>query len=313
MDLDFKDVTYDYILSANEIRQYTDCARKRYYSSRSCLSLASKKVSNSLVLGDLFHKFLAYQYVELNKLVNATYPNIDSNINSVEIETLYDMVPLWCPEELDKLSEDDQKVLNCLITNYKAQIIEDIIEYDIIEPELTFVLENWPVDKVLYHGFIDLVVKRRSDNKVYFFEHKTCKTFRPEIYNRFDIQLHIYSAYGKLTYGDDFGGMILNEVKKAKTATGFDVNRNIYEYTDKESQDFFNWIKGKTLGLMSNNSHEPCNNYMICKMCSFSDVCLRYGYEVPQSAEEILEVFKDEEGNDMYYLDLRKESNNEEE
>jgi predicted Zn-ribbon and HTH transcriptional regulator len=142
----------------------------------------------------------------------------------------------------------------------------------------------------MHHGFIDMVVMDRDTGFVYFFEHKTCKDFRPAIYDRFDIQLHIYAQYGVLEYGDSFGGMILNQVKKAKTERGYDSSRGTFTTDEEELNDFFKWIKVKTEGIVSpNNMHEPCNNYMNCKMCEYADICLKYGYKLPKSKEEIID------------------------
>lgn len=314
MSLTFKESCH-FTLSANEIRQFSECARKRYYSSRDCLAIRSNRPANALVLGSAFHEALQYYYTELNKLVTETLAYDDTILQYDKVEGLLDSIEPFAIYK-DVTNEDgvvtnepivrpeDVKTLECMLTNYRPQIIDDLIEYEVIGCESVFNMENWPINDVQYHGLIDMIVKERKSQKIFFFEHKTCTNFRPEIYSRFDIQLHIYAEYGQKTYGDDYGGMILNQVKKAKTEKGYDQSRNVYVYDRNELDQFMIWLTAKTKQLVSpENNHAPCNNYMSCKMCEFVDVCMKYGYNYPKTHEE---VTNNEEFNDEYRYDPRQ-------
>lgn len=306
MGLEFKEPC-KFTMSANEIRVFSECPRKRYYSSRDCLAIRANTPRNALMLGSAFHETLAYYYTELDKKIKEAQAN-GLILNDELVSELFEEIPSYSIENNEELvlNESDLKTYNCIIENYKHTIIDDCLIFEVLACEQTFYMENWPCDDVMYHGFIDMVVRRRDDGKIYFFEHKTCAGFRPEIYSRFDIQLHIYDVYGYQMYGDDFGGMILNQVKKAKTEKGYDELRLVYNYGQDEREDFTQWLKAKTEEAISpSNHHAPCNNYMSCKMCEYQDICLKFGYKVPKDVNEILNDFKDEEGNDMYAYDPR--------
>ena len=94
--------------------------------------------------------------------------------------------------------------------------------------------------------------------------------------------------------------MVLNQIKKAKTEKGYDTKRDLISYGDKELEDFYIWLKQKTEAVISpDNHHSPCNNYMTCKMCEYAPICLKYGYEVPQTTEEIINGFNEVVGQEV--------------
>ena len=291
MELDFEKPC-EFTLSANEVRTASECARKRYYSSRDCLAIRVNKPAKALMLGSAVHAYMQYYYTELDKKVKelgVVNPDYDM------LADLIDEIPPFVHEDWDKLDFDSQTICQNIFELYRPQIIIDLVEFEVISCEQAFQMNNWPVDNCMYHGNIDMVVRNRSDGKIYYFEHKTCKDFRPDIYNRFDIQLHIYHSYGSKQYGDEFGGMILNQVKKSKTERGYGAQRDKIYYNDNELKDFFEWLKQKTEAIMSpDNHHAPCNNYMTCKMCEYAPICLKYGYEVPKTTEEIIEAFEED-------------------
>ena len=293
-----------YTLSANEIRQYSECARKRYYASRDCLALRPRKINKNLEIGRAIHLALQYYYTTLNLYIQEA--GLVSPTKE-QVEALLDTVATYqLPSALEggaELQLGDTQIYDTVVRLYMPYIVDDLVHFEVLGCEMAFHMHNWPVEDVLYHGNIDMVVKDRETGLIWFFEHKTCSNFRPEIYNRFDIQLHIYDAYGKQEYGEYFGGMILNELKKAKTERGFGVMRLEYPYTDEERDEFFYWIKKKTEGLISpNNRHEPCNSYMGCKMCEYAPICMKFGYSVPKTTAEIADdpFFVTEEGEIMF-------------
>ena len=298
MSLDFKKPC-TFTLSANEIRTFCECPRKRYYSSRDCLALRGNSPRGALLLGDAFHKGLQYYYTEMNRLydefVSTHYGEIPSEYDLLDLlDTIPDFEP---PTSLDEngnpiqaMDESQLAMLNNMLTNYKERIPDDIAHFEVLRCEQTFSIENWPIPDVMYHGYIDMIVCERATGLIYYFEHKTCKDFRPEIYDRFDIQLHLYGYCGELEHEENFGGIILNQVKKSKTERGYANDRKTFHYSIEELEDFKMWLTQKTLALISpDNIHAPCNNYMSCKMCEYADICLKYGYEVPQTSEQITE------------------------
>lgn len=315
MELNFNEVP-EHIFSANEIRQYSECARKRYYSSRDCLAVRAVKPNGNLVLGKKVHEMLEYYYMHGQKAIEELINQEEVRGSELPRELVEQALALV---ESFQLTDDDAEALgtdlstfNCIHENYKAErLVEDLCKYEPLICEMEFKLNNWPVDRVQYHGQVDMVVRERATGKIWFFEHKTCKDFRPEIYNRFDIQLHLYTVTGHNycnAEGAEWGGIILNEIKKAKTVRGYAEHRMFYTYGAAEMDSFVNWLTAKTKAAISpSNFHEPCNTYMTCKMCEYANICLAYGYEVPQSHEEILNnaSLVDESGEHLYKYDPR--------
>ena len=313
MKLDLKNVP-KYTFSANEIRQYSDCARKRYYSSRDCLAVRAVKANGNLVLGKKVHEMLEYYYLEGQKALeqmkgynsNVTLPR---EMVKVALESLEEF---QLSEEEATALGSDLSTFHCIHENYKAErLVDDLAKYEPLYCEMEFKLSNWPLEGVQYHGQIDMIVRERATNKLWFFEHKTCRDFRPEIYNRFDVQLHLYTVTGhnmSQHEGMEWGGSILNEIKKAKTARGYAEHRMYYTYSEEEMYSFVKWLAKKTQAAISpENEHEPCNTYMTCKMCEYASVCLAYGYEVPKTYEEVVNnsALVDEEGEKLFKYDPR--------
>lgn len=314
MELNFNSVKRPNMrtFSANEIRTFCDCSRKRYYASRDLLAVRATKVTPALSIGTAVHKWLQLMYTKSSDLLQER----DSTFSIEECSAAVDEIRATIDLEafLADLDDDNKKIFMCITQNYLETIVEDLTKYTVLGCEIDFRISDWPVVDSMYHGQIDMIVLDRDAQKIRFFEHKTCKDFRPEIYNRFDIQLHIYDAYGRVYAHDldlEWGGMILNEIKKAKTERGYAHHRMYYEYSFKEFDDFFRWLAAKTYAAMD-SKHEPCNNYMTCKMCDYAPICLKYGYELPTTHEEIVNAFVDEEsGEAMFKYDPREASDEE--
>lgn len=309
MELNFNSVKRKctHTFSANEIRTFCDCGRKRYYASRDLLAVRATKATPAFSIGTAVHKWLQVMYSKSSDLLQER--DSDFSIESCRIAAEDIRATINLDDFLADLDDDNKKVFMCITQNYFETIVEDLTRYTVLGCEVDFQLDDWPVVDAMYHGQIDMIVLDREEQSIKFFEHKTCKDFRPEIYNRFDIQLHIYDTYGRV-YSQDmdlaWGGMILNEIKKAKTERGYAYHRMPYVYSFKEHDDFFRWLARKTYAAID-SVHEPCNNYMTCKMCDYAPICLKYGYEVPTTHEEIVDAFADEEtGEVMFKYDPRE-------
>lgn len=309
MELNFDSVKRNctHTFSANEIRTFCDCSRKRYYASRDLLAVRATKATPALSIGTAVHKWLQAMYTRASDLLQER--NSDFSIEQCEAAVDEIRATIDVDGFLSELDDDNKKIFMCITENYIGTIAEDLTKYTVVGCEVDFQLNDWPVVDTMYHGQIDMIVLDREEQSIKFFEHKTCKDFRPEIYNRFDIQLHIYDTYGRV-YSQDmdlaWGGMILNEIKKAKTERGYAHHRMYYKYSFKEHDDFFKWLTRKTR-MAIDSVHEPCNNYMTCKMCDYAPICLKYGYEVPATHEEIVDAFVDEEtGEVMFKYDPRE-------
>ena len=226
MELNF-DMVAKHTFSANEIRQYSECARKRYYSSRDCLAVRAVKPNGNLVLGKKVHEMLEYYYMHGQETIEGLVNQEEVRGSELPRELVEEAIALMDPFQLSDEDKEalgnDLPVFKCIHENYTVgRLIDDLCKYEPLRCEMEFKLNNWPLDGVQYHGQIDMVVRERATNKIWFFEHKTCKDFRPEIYNRFDIQLHLYTVTGH-NYCNaesmEWGCIILNEIKNLPRPT----------------------------------------------------------------------------------------------
>ena len=321
-ELDFSDIP-KHILSANEIRQYSECARKRYYASRDHLAVRPTKTGDALLLGKKIHEMFEHYYLRGQKAIEklaeipdsstGEFIDLDAELPEDFVREALELVePFQLSDEDTEALGSNLAVFNCIHKNYvEGRLVEDLCKYEPLASEMEFKLNHWPIDEVQYHGQIDLIVRERGTRKIWFMEHKSSRDFRPEIYNRFDIQLHIYTVVGhNYCNAEDceWGGIILNEVKKAKTERGYAEHRMYYTYNYEEMASFTSWLTAKTKAAVSpTNVHEPCNTYMTCKMCEYANICLKYGYEVPQTHEELTSMLDPETNEPLYKYDPREE------
>jgi hypothetical protein len=160
------------------------------------------------------------------------------------------------------------------------------------------------VSSLLVCGSIDMIVLDEAQNKIYGFEHKTCKSFRDESYLWMDEQPRVYTwalkeyvAEYNAKHGTncELGGVYLNEVKKL--LRNFQYQRTLCVYTDEDldnfMQAFFEDCLSCKHAVDTNSYAAPKPSYFTCNMCSFKTICTTYMYANLDKAE-VLDEFKEE-------------------
>ena len=184
------------------------------------------------------------------------------------------------------------------------------------------------VPSLVVCGSIDMIVMDKVENKIYGFEHKTCKNFRDESFLWMDEQPRVYTWALKeyvRNYNEKqlakyvaaweewdancqepemepvkpepatLGGVYLNEVKKLLRQ--FQYQRTLCTYTDEEldhfMQAFFTDCTACKHAVDNNSYAAPKPSYFSCGMCSFKTICSTYMY-APLNESEVLEEFKEE-------------------
>lgn len=184
-------------IRGTEVQDFLRCRLKWQYTWID--GLKPKKPNSKLLFGSLFHKFLEVTYSQNSGIVG------ERAMMDLFYETDLSHMEAF---EVSDISEMARKVA----WNYREKYyLEDRLTWDVIATELTF--EVPLTEDVVYTGTIDLIVRDRGDNKIYFLDHKTTTSI--DMYDKnsdMDRQISRYwwalqkiqQGHGKIKVGDDF-------------------------------------------------------------------------------------------------------------
>lgn len=297
-------------VDVSEIKTFKSCRRQWQLSSRNKFHMRPIVTPPQFALGTIFHESLAQLYlgVPYEKVMEMVRREMQTDNDAA----LLAMIPGYY-----------QKVLPGDLDRYRVLDIEHHFEIapKTSDGEYLFPLEPM-VDKntgevqydgngnplmvssLLVCGSIDMIVLDEAQNKIYGFEHKTCKSFRDESYLWMDEQPRVYTwalkeyvaAYNaKHGTNCELGGVYLNEVKKL--LRNFQYQRTLCVYTDEDldnfMQAFFEDCLSCKHAVDTNSYAAPKPSYFTCNMCSFKTICTTYMYANLDKAE-VLDEFKEE-------------------
>ena len=297
-------------VDVSEIKTFKSCRRQWQLSSRNKFHMRPIVTPPQFALGTIFHEALAQLYlgVPYEKVMEMVRREMQTDNDAA----LLAMIPGYY-----------QKVLSGDLDRYRVLDVEHHFEIapKTSDGEYLFPLEPM-VDKstgevqydgngnplmvssLLVCGSIDMIVLDEAQNKIYGFEHKTCKSFRDESYLWMDEQPRVYTwalkeyvaAYNaKHGTNCELGGVYLNEVKKL--LRNFQYQRTLCVYTDEDldnfMQAFFEDCLSCKHAVDSNSYAAPKPSYFTCNMCSFKTICTTYMYANLDKAE-VLDEFKEE-------------------
>lgn len=297
-------------VDVSEIKTFKSCRRQWQLSSRNKFHMRPIVTPPQFALGTIFHESLAQLYlgVPYEKVMEMVRREMQTDNDAA----LLAMIPGYY-----------QKVLPGDLDRYRVLDVEHHFEIapKTSDGEYLFPLEPM-VDKktgevqydgngnplmvssLLVCGSIDMIVLDEAQNKIYGFEHKTCKSFRDESYLWMDEQPRVYTwalkeyvaAYNaKHGTNCELGGVYLNEVKKL--LRNFQYQRTLCVYTDEDldnfMQAFFEDCLSCKHAVDSNSYAAPKPSYFTCNMCSFKTICTTYMYANLDKAE-VLDEFKEE-------------------
>lgn len=305
-------------VDVSEIKTFKACKRQWQLSSRNKFHLRPRVTPPQFNLGTIFHESLAQLYL------------------GVSLEKVMEMV------RREMQTDNDAALLAMIPGYYKNVLPDDLDRYTVLDIEHHFeiapVTSNgeylFPLEEVTNPdgsvsekpslticGSIDMIVIDKAENKIYGFEHKTCKNFRDESYLWMDEQPRVYTwalqkyvqEYNEKKYAEwllaadasgvyedapepaALGGVYLNEVKKLLRQ--FQYSRTLCTYTDEDLDNFMQAFYTSCVQckhMVDNNDYAaPQPSYFSCSMCDFKTICSTYMYN-NLDEQEILEEFKEE-------------------
>lgn len=285
-------------VDVSEIKTFRTCKRKWEYSSRNKMHITTREPKAIFELGTLFHEGLHALYL------------------GVPVEDIM--------EDIQGRMTEDHVALLAMIPGYAREVLpKDMERFNILDIEHKF--EFTPADEngeiynenIILCGSIDMIAVDKFTNKVYGFEHKTCKNFRDDCYMWMDEQPRVYTValqeYIKRLNSQRYiewyngnreteepkpyllGGIFVNEVKKLLRK--FSYRRTLCVYPQDDLDNFFrNFMQTCSACYYMKETEgycAPSPDWMTCQMCDFSQLCQEYMYG-NVSKSEILNTFESE-------------------
>lgn len=298
-------------VDVSEIKTFKACRRQWQLSSRNRFHLRPIVTPPQFALGTIFHESLAELYlgVSLEKVMEMVRREIVTDNDAALLAMIPGYYREVLPGDLDRF-----KVLEI---EHHFEIAPQTSDGDYLFPmehkvdketgEYLYDADGNPVmeSSVLIVGSIDMIVLDKEQNKIYGFEHKTCKAFRDPSYLWMDEQPRVYTwaleQYVR-QYNEKhpdapvtLGGIYLNEVKKLLRQ--FQYQRTLCTYTQEDMDNFMEAFFSDCMQCkhaVDNNSYAaPKPSYFTCQMCSFNTICSTYMY-ANLNKDTVLEEFKEE-------------------
>lgn len=297
-------------VDVSEIKTFKSCRRQWQLSSRNKFHMRPIVTPPQFALGTIFHESLAQLYL------GVPYEKVMEMVRR-EMQTDNDAALLaMIPGYYQKVLPGDLDRYRVLDVEHHFEIAPKTSDGEYLFPLEPMVDKNTGevqydgngnplmVSSLLVCGSIDMIVLDEAQNKIYGFEHKTCKSFRDESYLWMDEQPRVYTwalkeyvaAYNaKHGTNCELGGVYLNEVKKL--LRNFQYQRTLCVYTDEDldnfMQAFFEDCLSCKHAVDTNSYAAPKPSYFTCNMCSFKTICTTYMYANLDKAE-VLDEFKEE-------------------
>lgn len=297
-------------VDVSEIKTFKSCRRQWQLSSRNKFHMRPIVTPPQFALGTIFHESLAQLYL------GVPYEKVMAMVRR-EMQTDNDAALLaMIPGYYQKVLPGDLDRYRVLDVEHHFEIAPKTSDGEYLFPLEPMVDKNTGevqydgngnplmVSSLLVCGSIDMIVLDETQNKIYGFEHKTCKSFRDESYLWMDEQPRVYTwalkeyvAEYNAKHGTncELGGVYLNEVKKL--LRNFQYQRTLCVYTDEDldnfMQAFFEDCLSCKHAVDTNSYAAPKPSYFTCNMCSFKTICTTYMYANLDKAE-VLDEFKEE-------------------
>lgn len=318
-------------VDVSEIKTFKACRRQWQLSSRNRFHMRPIVTPPQFALGTIFHESLAQLYlgVSLEKVMAMVRREMQTDNDAA----LLAMVPGY----YNKVLPGDLDRFRVLDIEWHFEVPPTTSDGEYLFPiehkvdkktgELCYDDNGDPImePSLVVCGSIDMIVLDEAQNKIYGFEHKTCKSFRDESYLWMDEQPRVYTwalkqyvdrynekkmeeyhkafmaAEGPEAYElkrpepATLGGVYLNEVKKLLRQ--FQYQRTLCTYSDEDldnfMQAFFEDCTSCKHAVDNNSYAAPKPSYFTCNMCSFKTICTTYMY-ANLSKDDVLEEFKEE-------------------
>lgn len=297
-------------VDVSEIKTFKSCRRQWQLSSRNKFHMRPIVTPPQFALGTIFHESLAQLYlgVPYDKVMEMVRREMQTDNDAALLAMIPGYYQKVLPGDLDRYRvldiEHHFEIAPKTSDGEYLFPLEPMVDKNTGEAQYDANGDPIMVSSLLVCGSIDMIVLDEAQNKIYGFEHKTCKSFRDESYLWMDEQPRVYTwalkeyvAEYNAKHGTNYelGGVYLNEVKKLLRS--FQYQRTLCAYTDEDldnfMQAFFEDCLSCKHAVDTNSYAAPKPSYFTCNMCSFKTICTTYMYANLDKAE-VLDEFKEE-------------------
>lgn len=297
-------------VDVSEIKTFKACRRQWQLSSRNRFHMRPIVTPPQFALGTIFHESLAQLYlgVPYDKVMEMVRREMQTDNDAALLAMIPGYYKNVLPGDLDRYRvldiEHHFEIAPKTSDGEYLFPLEPAVDKATGEVQYDANGEPIMVSSLLVCGSIDMIVADEAQNKIYGFEHKTCKSFRDESYLWMDEQPRVYTwalkeyvAEYNTKHGTNYelGGVYLNEVKKLLRS--FQYQRTLCVYTEDDldnfMQSFFEDCLSCKHAVDTNSYAAPKPSYFNCNMCSFKTICTTYMYANLDKAE-VLDEFKEE-------------------
>ena len=297
-------------VDVSEIKTFKSCRRQWQLSSRNKFHMRPIVTPPQFALGTIFHESLAQLYlgVPYDKVMEMVRREMQTDNDAALLAMIPGYYKNVLPGDLDRYRvldiEHHFEIAPKTSDGEYLFPLEPVVDKATGEVQYDANGDPIMVSSLLVCGSIDMIVLDEAQNKIYGFEHKTCKSFRDESYLCMDEQPRVYTwalkeyvAAYNAKHGTNYelGGVYLNEVKKL--LRNFQYQRTLCVYTDEDldnfMQAFFEDCLSCKHAVDTNSYAAPKPSYFTCNMCSFKTICTTYMYANLDKAE-VLDEFKEE-------------------
>ena len=335
-------------VDVSEIKTFKACRRQWQLSSRNRFHMRPIVTPPQFALGTIFHESLAQLYlgVSLDKVMAMVRREMQTDNDAALLAMIPGYYKNVLPGDLDRFQvlDIEHHFDIAPVTSDGEYLFPIEHAVDKKTGELMYDENGDPVmvPSLTICGSIDMIVLDKEQNKIYGFEHKTCKNFRDESYLWMDEQPRVYTwalkeyvrNYNERQlekhremvleterFGGEMpapfepatlGGVYLNEVKKLLRQ--FQYNRTLCTYSDEDldnfMQAFFMDCAACKQAVDNDIYAAPKPSYFSCNMCSFKTICTTYMYE-NLDRDRVLEEFQEEfKVREEDHLEEKTERNN---
>lgn len=297
-------------VDVSEIKTFKSCRRQWQLSSRNKFHMRPIVTPPQFALGTIFHESLAQLYlgVPYDKVMAMVRREMQTDNDAALLAMIPGYYKNVLPGDLDRYRvldiEHHFEIAPKTSDGEYLFPLEPMVDKNTGEVQYDGNGNPLMVSSLLVCGSIDMIVLDEAQNKIYGFEHKTCKSFRDESYLWMDEQPRVYTwalkdyveGYNaKHGTNCELGGVYLNEVKKL--LRNFQYQRTLCTYTDEDLDNFMQAFFEDCLSCkhaVDNNSYAaPKPSYFNCNMCSFKTICTTYMY-ANLDKDAVLDEFKEE-------------------
>lgn len=178
-------------------------------------------------------------------------------------------------EYITESSKDKKYIAMC---DYFSSFDEDFWnEYEVIGVELEV---HWKIGKYNCIGYIDLILKRKSDGKIFLIDHKSASHFmkkdgtplknQEENFIAYKHQMYMYSDAIKKKLGFYPDYIVWNHFLD-------NGHKTIIPFSKEELNETLVWFKRTVKEIYSDEMFEPKKNYMMCyQLCDYRNGLCEY-------------------------------------